>query len=39
MIITEVNGGIIVYNLVELSSFVRRLLPQCVCDGHEMWPY
>ena len=35
MIITEVNGGIIVYNLVEPSSFVHRLLPQRVYDGRK----
>ena len=28
-----------IYNFVEPSSFVCKLLPQRVCDGHETRPY
>ena len=28
-----------IYNFIELSSFVRKLLLQRVCDGRETWPY
>ena len=30
---------IILYIFVEPYSFVRKLLPQRVCDGRETWPY
>ena len=30
---------IYIYIFVEPYSFVRKLLPQRVCDGRETWPY
>ncbi len=30
---------IYIYFFIEPSSFVRKLLPQRVCDGRETWPY
>ena len=36
---SEKVNYIYIYIFVEPSSFVRKLLPQCVCDGRETLPY
>ena len=35
----HIYSSIYIYNFVEPSSFVRKLLPQRVCDGRETRPY